>query len=88
MRNRHGWKTRTEDGKKREVEAQLFGKRWTLRARVEDEDEWTTYEEPPLEDLVALRGVLFAKYQRKHLALDHLESVERLIRARGGTWEC
>ena len=82
MRNEHGWRTRTPDGAKREVRAHLFGKRWTLKAKVEGEDEWTTYEEPLLEDLLELREVLFNKYQRKHLALEHLTSVEQLIRER------
>jgi hypothetical protein len=87
MRNLHGWKTRTEDGQKREVRARLFGGTWTLEARLAGEDEWTVYDEPLLEDLLALREVLFAKYQRKHLAHEHLVSVEQLIRARGGSWE-
>ena len=51
MRNEHGWRTRTPDGAKREVRAHLFGGRWTLKARVQGDDEWTTYEEPLLEGL-------------------------------------
>jgi hypothetical protein len=87
MRNLHAWKTRTDDGRKREVNARLFGGIWTFRARISGEELWTSYEEPLLEDLLALREVLFAKYQRKHLAHEHLTSVEKLILARGATWE-
>ena len=87
MRNEHAWKTRTEDGRKREVRARLFGRRWTFRARISGEELWTEYDEPLLEDLLALREMLFDKYQRKHLAHEHLASVEALIRDRGATWE-
>jgi hypothetical protein len=87
MRNIHGWRTRTAEGEKREVRAHLFGRRWTFQAKVAGEDEWTSYEEPLLEDLLELREVLFNKYQRKHLALEHLTSVEALILERGASWE-
>jgi len=83
-RNLHVWKTRTADGKKREVRAQLFGAKWTLTSRCADEEEWTTHEPPLLEDLEELHGVLFNKYQRKHLAWEHLEGVKKLIEARTG----
>jgi len=87
MRNLHGWTTRTPEGLKREVHARLFGGRWSFEARVAGEEEWTRYAEPLLEDLIELREVLFNKYQRKHLALEHLRGVEKLILERGGTWD-
>ena len=40
-RNLYAWKERTEDGRKRQVEAQLFGARWKLSSICEDEEEWT-----------------------------------------------
>ena len=81
-RNLHAWKTRTDDGRRREVRAQLFGAKWTLTSRCEDEEEWTTHAPPSLEDLEDLREVLFNKYQRKHLAYEHLLGVEKMIAAR------
>jgi len=86
-RNLHVWKTRTADGRRRQVRAQLFASRWTLSSRCEDEEDWTTHETPELDDLVELHGVLFNKYQRKHLAWEHLDGVRRLIEERGGTLE-
>ncbi len=83
-RNLHAWKTRTAHGRRRQVRAQLFGSRWTLTSRCEDEEDWTTHDPPLLEDLVELQEVLFNKYQRKHLAWEHLAGVRRLIEARGG----
>lgn len=75
---------RTADGRKRQVRAQLFGSKWTLTARCEDEEDWVTLDPPDLEDLESLHEILFNKYQRKHLAWEHLESVKKLIDARGG----
>jgi len=81
-RNLHAWRTRTEDGRKRHVEAQLFGAKWTFTSRCQDEEDWTTHDPPLLEDLEALEEVLFNKYQRKHCAWDHVESVRKLIAER------
>ena len=87
MRNLHVWKTKTAEGEKREVRAEKFGKKWRLQAKVKHEENWTYYDEPLMEDLVELRGVLFRKYQRKHLSYEDLEAVEKMITDRGGTWE-
>src|SRR4051812_12540226 len=65
-RNTHVWKTKTEDGEKREVRAEKFGKRWRLQAKIKGEPQWTYYDDPLLPDLIELRDVLFRKYQRKH----------------------
>lgn len=83
-RNLHGWKTRTADGRSREVRAQFHGAKWALTSRCKGEEEWTTHDRPLLEDLVELHEVLFNKYQRKHLAWEHLQSVRRLIEAEAG----
>ncbi len=82
-RNLHVWKTRTADGRKREVRAQLFGANWTFIAKCTDEDEWVTQEPPLLDDLEELHRVLFNKYQRKHLAWEHVLGVRKLIEAHG-----
>jgi len=78
-RNLHVWKTRTEDGRKRQVRAQLFGARWTVTSKCADEEEWTTHDPPLLEDLVDLHEILFNKYQRKRIAWEHVASVEKLF---------
>ncbi len=81
-RNLHDWKTRTDDGRRRQVRAQLFGSRWTLSSRCEGEEDWTTHDPPLFEDLEDLHEILFKKYQRKHLAWEHLVGVRKLIDAR------
>jgi hypothetical protein len=87
MRNVHVWKTTTEEGEKREVRAEKFGGRWSLQAQIKGEERWTYYDTPLMEDLIALRDVLFRKYQRKHLSWEDLAAVEKLITDAGGTWE-
>jgi len=82
--NLYQWKTRTAEGEKREVEAQLFGGNWKFSSRPssrrrEDEAEWTVHEHPSLEDLEQLESMLFNKYQRKHLSYDLLQGVRKLI---------
>jgi len=81
-RNLHVWKSRTEDGRKREVRAQLFGATWTLTSRVDGEEDFKDEDPPSLEDLEALYEVLFNKYQRKHLAWEHLVGLKKLIDSR------
>ena len=81
-RNLHAWRARTADGRKREVRAQLFGSKWTLSSRCQDEEDWTVHDPPARDDLVELHRVLFNKYQRKHLAWEHVEGVDRLIESR------
>ncbi len=81
-RNLHAWKTRADDGRKREVQARLFGSKWTLRSRYADEEDWTIDEPPVLEDLHELHRILFNKYQRKHAAWEHVVGVKKLIEDR------
>jgi len=82
-RNLHAWRTRTDDGRRREVRAQLFGSSWTVSSRAEDEEDWTVHDPPQIEDLEELEQVLFHKYQRKHLDWEHLRSVRALLEERG-----
>lgn len=83
-RNLHAWKTRTDDGRRRQVRAKLFGSKWTFTSRFEDEEEgeWTTHDPPLLEDLVDLHDILFNKYQRRHMAWERVEGLRKLIEAR------
>ena len=82
LRNLHAWKTRTPDRGRREVRAQLHGKRWSFSERYQDEEDWTILDPPGLEDLESLHEVLYNKYQRKHLSWDHVRGVEQLIQER------
>lgn len=84
MRNVHVWKTKTEEGEKREVRAERFGGRWRLQAKVKGEESWTYYDAPLLADLLELHDVVWRKYQRKRLPHDDLIAIEKLIVEQGG----
>ena len=87
MRNVHVWQTRTPEGLKREVRAERFAGQWRLQAQVKGESQWTYYDSPLLEDLVELRDIVWRKYQRKRLPWSDVESLDVLIRDRGGVPE-
>lgn len=78
-RNLYAWKTRTEDGRKRQVEAQWFGARWKVSSISDGDDGWTLHDPPLLDDLTELELKVFNKYQRKHKSWDQVLSVRKLI---------
>jgi len=80
MRSQHIWKEKDAEGRKREVRATKFGGVWRLQAKHTDENEWTYYERPLLDDLLALKDVIFRKYQRRRASSEDLESIEKLLR--------
>lgn len=79
MRSQHIWTGRDEQGGKREVRAKRFGGRWRLQAKTAGDLDWTYYERPLLADLLALKDILFRKYQRRRASSEDVESVEKLI---------
>ena len=79
MRSQHIWTERDEYGSKREVRATRFGGRWRLQAKTAGEVDWTYYERPLLDDLLALKEILVRKYQRHRASNEDVASVEKLI---------
>ena len=79
MRSQHIWTERDEHGSKREVRATRFGGRWRLQAKTAGEVDWTYYERPLLDDLLALKEILVRKYQRRRASNEDVASVEKLI---------
>jgi hypothetical protein len=79
MRSQHIWRDRNEDGTKREVRATKFGGMWRFQAKSAGDLEWTYYERPLLEDLLALKEILARKYQRRRASSEDVASVEKLI---------
>ena len=79
MRSQHIWTKRDNQGSKREVRATKFGGRWRLQAKTAGELDWTYYERPLLEDLLALKEILLRKYQRRRASSEDVASVEKLI---------
>jgi hypothetical protein len=79
MRSQHIWTARDEHGSKREVRATRFGGKWRLQAKAAGDLDWTYYQRPLLEDLLALKDILVRKYQRRRTSSEDVASVERLI---------
>ena len=79
MRSQHIWTDRDEQGSEREVRATKFGGIWRLQAKTAGEPDWTYYERPLLEDLLALKEILARKYQRRRASSEDVASVEKLI---------
>ena len=79
MRSQHIWTERDEHGSKREVRATRFGGRWRLQAKTAGDLDWTYYEHPLLDDLLALKEILVRKYQRRRASNEDVASVETLI---------
>ena len=82
MRSQHIWTEKDEEGRKREVRATKFGGVWRLQAKTKDDLEWTYYDVPLMEDLLALKDVIFRKYQRRRASFEDVESVDKLIQDR------
>ena len=79
MHNKHAWTERLDDGRKREVRAEKFGKQWRIQAKCSDEENWTYYKKPELIDLIALKEILERKYQRRRASHEDVQSVHKLI---------
>jgi hypothetical protein len=79
MRSQHIWTERDGQGSKREVRATKFGGRWRLQSKTAGDLDWTYYERPMLQDLLALKDILMRKYQRRRASSEDVASVEKLI---------
>jgi len=79
MRSQHIWTGKNQDGKRREVRATKFGGAWRFQAKTAGDLEWTYYERPLLEDVLALKEILTRKYQRRRASIVDVASIEKLI---------
>jgi hypothetical protein len=84
MPSQHIWTDRNEDGRKREVRATKFGGAWRLQAKIAGDLDWTYYERPLLEDLLALKEILVRKYHRRRASAEDVASVDKLIQEQRG----
>jgi hypothetical protein len=79
MPSQHIWTERNQEGRKREVRATKFGGAWRFQAKTSGELDWTYYERPLLEDLLALKEILERKYQRRRASIEDVASIDTLI---------
>jgi hypothetical protein len=83
VRSQHIWTEKDDSGRKREVRATKFGGNWRFQAKYADEGDWTYYNRPELNDLLALKDIVFRKYQRRRASAEDVESLEQLLRTYG-----
>ena len=82
MRSQHIWTEKDEEGRKREVRVIKFGGNWKFQAKFKDDEQWTYYDVPLMEDLLALKDIVFRKYQRRRASAEDVASIEKLIEDR------
>ena len=82
MRSQHIWTEKNEEGRKREVRVTKFGGNWKFQAKHKDDEQWTYYDVPLMEDLLALKDIVFRKYQRRRASAEDVASIEKLIEDR------
>jgi hypothetical protein len=82
MRSQHIWTEKDAEGRKREVRAIKFGGQWRLQAKTPDDETWTYYEEPPIEDLLTLKDIIERKYRRRRASYEDFTTLEEMIRQR------
>jgi hypothetical protein len=61
-----------------------FGGVWRFQAKYADESQWTYYERPLLDDLQALKDVVFRKYQRRRASAEDVDAIEKLLHQYAG----
>ena len=80
MRSQHIWMEKDEEGRKREVRVIKFGGNWKFQAKLKEDERWTYYDVPLMEDLLALKDIVFRKYQRRRASAEDVASIEKLIK--------
>jgi|JI6StandDraft_1071083.scaffolds.fasta_scaffold02014_7 hypothetical protein len=74
----HEWHERIEDGRKQYIRARWNSREWVFHLAHPDGEAWSPMQ-PTLETWLALRDVLFRKYQRKRLPIKHLQTVDTVL---------
>jgi hypothetical protein len=80
MRSQHIWTSRDKEGRKREVRVTKFGGAWRFQAKYRDEENWTYYDLPLIDDLRELRDIIFRKYQRRRASAEDFAAVDKMLR--------
>jgi len=76
---KHEWREFNADGEKVYYRANHHAGRWEFYSTLKSDPEWAKHDILPLENMEALREVLYNKHQRRRLPLKHLEQIEAMI---------
>ncbi|MEP6602812.1 MAG: hypothetical protein ABJB69_02575 [Spartobacteria bacterium] len=82
MRSQHIWTEKNEEGRKREVRVIKFGGNWKFQAKFKEDEQWTYFDVPLMEDLLTVRDIVFRKYQRRRASSEDVEALDKLIKDR------
>lgn len=86
MRQSHEWYEFDEEaGERRYFRARKFGKGWDIKTTLKSDEDWQHPDPVPLPILEALRAQLENKYARRRVPWNHLQSVDEMVAAAGGT---
>ncbi|MEM1294249.1 MAG: hypothetical protein AAGH89_02720 [Verrucomicrobiota bacterium] len=77
---KHEWRERTEEGPRLFI-ASHHGAEWTLRSKLKSDEDWNHHDPIELEHWVALRDILWRKYQRKRVPFSQIEQIDKTIDA-------
>jgi hypothetical protein len=84
MPRQHIWTEKDRNGQKREIRATKFGGAWRFQAKIAGDTEWTYYDVPTPDDVLALKEIVARKYRRRRASADDVASIEELIKKLGG----
>jgi hypothetical protein len=73
------WKSRNEEGQKREVYVKHVGDQWVFYAREKRFDEWEAVPSPPLDDWLELLDGVRRRIGRRLLRPEEEDRVKKLI---------
>ena len=74
------WKSKNEEGVKREVYVQCTGANWKFFVREKRYDEWEPLDRPPLDDYLELLDGVQRRIARRLLRPEEEHRVKRMIR--------
>jgi hypothetical protein len=74
------WKSKSEEGVKREVYVHCVGQDWKFFVREKRYDEWEPLEQPLLEDYLELLDGVKRRVARRLMRPEEEQRVKRLIR--------
>jgi hypothetical protein len=79
----HEWHDRNDEGKRVYYRGYWNSREWTLRYQDSETGDWLIIENPTIELWIALRDVLWRKYQRKRIPHKFIVSVDEILEKLG-----
>jgi hypothetical protein len=81
---KHDWRETTLDNETQMFRATVHAGRWEFFTKMKGEENWQKQDPPPMSQLVAIREIIWNKYQRGRLAWKSVDQLDKLVIAGGG----